>query len=498
MDQIGALLRALLTEPLQLVRALASVGSVTQAVELIETALSLELPADLTARLQCLLVELGVVGRDLPAALAAAEEILRPGSGIPSSVRGAVAASRMFGRYFLDAAEGRRHAEAVLRAYDGRIAQEAEVLAAASVLSEAVLSDGLVLEGLRLARAAVTAASDLPSPAWRVHLHMVLAERLVDIGAYEEAEQAVRAARADAGEATGGTDMVFAHVRARRLSHQGRLAEARDEAQKALAAAVGRGARLWAPPLLAVLGQLALLSGDVGGATDYVSRYREALGQSAGRMPSPAYDWVELQVTAARLGAGAAMEELNRRYAAADRRAALFARQPDAAAWFVRTALAAGDEHWAVVAATHARRLAERNPGVASLAAAALHAGSLLDGDPDGLVRAATEHCHHGARTSASEDLTALLDGRFRGPVPAGTDRLDAQAAAADGETVLSDAERKVAQLVGEGLTNQQVAFRLRRSPHTINYHLRNIFRKLGIRSRVELARHTHRWTPAP
>lgn len=53
-----------------------------------------------------------------------------------------------------------------------------------------------------------------------------------------------------------------------------------------------------------------------------------------------------------------------------------------------------------------------------------------------------------------------------------------------------------VARLVGEGLTDQQLAFRLRRSPHTVNHHLRNIFRKPGIGSRVGLARPTHLWAP--
>ena len=53
----------------------------------------------------------------------------------------------------------------------------------------------------------------------------------------------------------------------------------------------------------------------------------------------------------------------------------------------------------------------------------------------------------------------------------------------------LTDAERHVMRLVAEGLTNGQVARRLSRSPHTVNYHLRGIFRKLGISSRVELAR---------
>ncbi|MEV7098006.1 helix-turn-helix transcriptional regulator [Amycolatopsis sp. NPDC051045] len=60
----------------------------------------------------------------------------------------------------------------------------------------------------------------------------------------------------------------------------------------------------------------------------------------------------------------------------------------------------------------------------------------------------------------------------------------------------LTPPERDVAALVSEGLTNQQVARRLHRSPHTVNYHLRNIFRKLDVRSRVELTAYVHRRLP--
>jgi DNA-binding CsgD family transcriptional regulator len=46
-----------------------------------------------------------------------------------------------------------------------------------------------------------------------------------------------------------------------------------------------------------------------------------------------------------------------------------------------------------------------------------------------------------------------------------------------------------VAPLVAEGLTNREVAGRLFVSPDTANSHLRHVFAKLGINSRVELAR---------
>jgi DNA-binding CsgD family transcriptional regulator len=56
------------------------------------------------------------------------------------------------------------------------------------------------------------------------------------------------------------------------------------------------------------------------------------------------------------------------------------------------------------------------------------------------------------------------------------------------GWSSLTRAELAIADLIGEALTNQQIARRVFRSPHTVNYHLRQIYRKLGINSRVQLA----------
>ena len=53
----------------------------------------------------------------------------------------------------------------------------------------------------------------------------------------------------------------------------------------------------------------------------------------------------------------------------------------------------------------------------------------------------------------------------------------------------LTESEGGVADLVADGLTNREVANRLFVSPHTVDAHLRHIYRKLGIRSRVELTR---------
>jgi transcriptional regulator of acetoin/glycerol metabolism len=53
----------------------------------------------------------------------------------------------------------------------------------------------------------------------------------------------------------------------------------------------------------------------------------------------------------------------------------------------------------------------------------------------------------------------------------------------------LTDTEKTVTDLVSQGLTNREAAERLIMSPYTIDSHLRSIYRKLGVNSRVELTR---------
>jgi DNA-binding CsgD family transcriptional regulator len=52
----------------------------------------------------------------------------------------------------------------------------------------------------------------------------------------------------------------------------------------------------------------------------------------------------------------------------------------------------------------------------------------------------------------------------------------------------LTDTEQRIARMVSRGKTNHQIARLVSRSPHTINYYLRQIFGKFGIQSRSELA----------
>jgi DNA-binding CsgD family transcriptional regulator len=51
----------------------------------------------------------------------------------------------------------------------------------------------------------------------------------------------------------------------------------------------------------------------------------------------------------------------------------------------------------------------------------------------------------------------------------------------------LTPQELQIAVLLAEGRTTRQAAAALFLSPKTIEYHLRNLYRKLGIHSRDEL-----------
>jgi DNA-binding CsgD family transcriptional regulator len=63
---------------------------------------------------------------------------------------------------------------------------------------------------------------------------------------------------------------------------------------------------------------------------------------------------------------------------------------------------------------------------------------------------------------------------------------------AGDGSTTrstleLTDRERNVAFLVAQGLTNPEVAAQLYVSRKAVEYHLSNIYAKLGVRGRKDL-----------
>ena len=177
-------------------------------------------------------------------------------------------------------------------------------------------------------------------------------------------------------------------------------------------------------------------------------------------------------------------------------------------------AVAAADDEFAWQTVERARIAAERNPGVASFEGLALQVEGFVAGDA-GTLRSAVKILResprpfllagaladygavlvdqgdrHAAVAALTEawDLYAELGANFYLPaVERSLNRAGAPTGSGSGES-LTKAEERVAQLVSEGYTNQSVASALGVSIHTVNTHLRAVFRKMGVRSRVQLA----------
>jgi DNA-binding CsgD family transcriptional regulator len=187
----------------------------------------------------------------------------------------------------------------------------------------------------------------------------------------------------------------------------------------------------------------------------------------------------------------------------------------------VRIALATQDDELAQLARSTSRRRAELNPGIPSIEATAAHVRGLLERNQADF-RAAVDLFDRGPRrlelAAALEDLGAELTATDRESAVDVLGRTlalwtelgatwDARRVRSrlrelgvrrrlviaepemSGWAAMTTAELAVARLVAEGLTNREVAERLFVSQHTVNSHLRHVFLKLGINSRVELAR---------
>ena len=95
-------------------------------------------------------------------------------------------------------------------------------------------------------------------------------------------------------------------------------------------------------------------------------------------------------------------------------------------------------------------------------------------------------------RRAAREALGEALAGFEGMGAPLWAQRARDELARIGGRTAsrgeLTEAERRVAKLAAEGRTNKEIGAALHVTPKTVEFHLRNVYGKLGVRSRTELA----------
>ena len=193
---------------------------------------------------------------------------------------------------------------------------------------------------------------------------------------------------------------------------------------------------------------------------------------------------------------------------------------PQGAILLIRGALATGDEAKAAMLISATRQLAASKPSDAEMAAAAHHARGLAEQDPSILDQAAERYSAEPARACALEDAGNAWAGQGRCEdaevrlrqayelyerlgTTDGMARIRLRLRGmgsrvrhwkhadrpAFGWGSLTETERRITDLVAEGLSNRQVASRVFLSSHTVAFHLRHVFWKLGVSSRVQLAR---------
>ncbi|WP_205315268.1 ATP-binding protein [Nonomuraea lactucae] len=377
--------------------------------------------------------------------------------------------------------------------------------------------DGRAGDAVQTLRKAVALGGEdvqLFDPRW------FLAFALTRTDEYEEAAEVVRfSARTAASEARTLAAAVSAVLRAPLHLAQGRLDEA-EEAARVGVGMEGPYVPMLAPQAWLVLALVSLRRGALTQAEDHIKTLEKDFPQHPSSPWWAARLLLNAQLAEAQADSRAATEALAEIGAHAGALRELVLEDPAAAAWCVRCALAADMPDIAQRVVDTAEYLRTRNRRVPAVLAAAMHARALAEGDADALAQAGRLHRNPWAQAAVAEDHAGLL--LDRGDHESAISELDRAMSAygalggewdaarvrarlrqlgvrrrhwthaqrpVSGWESLTKTERKVAELVAGGLTNQQAARHLFISPHTVGFHLRQIYRKLGIRSRTALIR---------
>ena len=495
---------------------LAAAGRLDQAARIAHDTLPQPLPPAAEARLRCVLSSvLCARGQARDAAAEARMVLAQP--QLPDGLRDQAMAAHLQALAGLRAELATSLVGTVLAAPDRHDRQ----VVVAALVTRAIISwdRGQIGDGLELLRDAARSGRGISPDARQVQPLLVLAAALIDLRRLDEAEDVLGAADTPALHAIPA-QAGMAILRARIHLARGRLAEAADAGQSALATAETLGAHGYVSTARCVLGVIALRRGDVAAAAGHV----------AGPSPNPQFADVyaraetalaQAQVSEVRDGPAGAVGYLRQACPELHARPGLLLGDPATAPWMVRTALAAGEDELAAAVTGAAEALAAGNPGYPAVTAAAAHSLGLAGRDPGRLAEAAAQHPDPWAQASAAEDLGVLharqadrrqaidqLTGAIQGYQPTGAAADMARVRSrlrelgvrrrnwtqparrpVSGWESLTDAERAAAELVAEGLNNREVASRMYVSINTVAFYMRQAYRKLNIGSRVELTR---------
>jgi DNA-binding CsgD family transcriptional regulator len=443
-------------------------------------------------------------------------------SAQPAGARpGATAANKLVGWTVPgDLALASAQAENVLGCARGQDA-DAAIAAALSTLGFIAWSEGRIAGALGLQRAALLRADQASTPASCLPPRFGLVIVCTAIGDGRQAHDSILAIAATvrmAGEASWSAAPPV--LRSRLSMAMGAVGTAAAEATMALELEEGHGTTMFSSAAFLVLATVALNRGRLAEASSWLEHLAdqppgdgEALGHGSVR-------WVEACLAHARSGPAVAHDIMSPVYGRPMEHVRLMLEQPLSMAWMVRTALEVGDAHGAECVTSCAEQLAQANTGFGFLAGSAAHARALLDQDAPSLARLGSELRSPLGRAEACEDAgNVLARAGQRAPARAQFERAlagfehirarfyeaRARACLADlgpgrrrachgarpvsGWDSLTDAERRVTDLVALGLSNAQAASQLYLSRHTVDFHLKKIFLKLNVASRVELAR---------
>lgn len=503
------------------VAALEAAERIGEAQELARSSLSpLTFRGSTPARLRISLSRLQLMTADTTAAIASAENVLGE-SGLPMEIRSGAAAARLMGVMATgDLSRTRMLAEtAVADAYPP-IGDDV-LIPAMIALASVSWAEGRVAAALGLQQAAVRRSDQVACPERNSYPRLDLVRMLAAVGRFDDAEIALTECQEEI-ELGGNTLYRAAPAVAcagLRLA-RGQLNDARTEAEAGYADAERLGTRYFSAPAQRLLASVAISRGDLRTALGHL----ETAASDSGFAPRATDEaaWPTAQLVRLLEGPTRSVEALSGVYDNPSGHKGLLLQEPAAAAWLVRTSLAAGNRDRANALAACADQLAADNRQFPTVIASATQARGVIDRDMAALDLAATEHRHPWASASATEDAGvaaaetgARAEARERFEVALGRYGelgYDGDAARVrsrlrgmgvrrrhwrqvgrpvSGWESITETELRVATLVSEGLTNPQVAARMYLSRHTVDFHLRQIFRKLSIASRVELTRLT-------